>query len=104
MIEAEWHSDKFEQTKWCCNSHLRDVSWLNWNLVIMPNSIYLRENGLTIKRGRPLFQSNDVDFNWSFIRGAILTSVSLFTPLVHSINRLFPKWFNSSIWHQLSLC
>ena len=30
--------------------------------MIMPYSICLRENGLTMERGRPLFQSNDVDF------------------------------------------
>ena len=50
---------------------------------------------------RFLFVSSDVNYIWSSLRHIILTSISLFTPLVRTTTHKFPKWFTPEIRHRL---
>lgn len=51
----------------------------------------------------PILDSNDVDYIWAFLKKIILTSISLFTPIVKTKKVCLPKWFHSGIRHQLHL-
>uniref|UniRef100_A0A1X7SPP3 Endonuclease/exonuclease/phosphatase domain-containing protein n=1 Tax=Amphimedon queenslandica TaxID=400682 RepID=A0A1X7SPP3_AMPQE len=50
----------------------------------------------------PLYDSTDIEFSWSFLRGVILTAISMFTPMVKVRTNKLPQWFTPSIRHQLN--
>ena len=49
----------------------------------------------------PLYLSTDIEFAWKFLKGVLLTSISLFTPLIKIKSASLPRWFTPSIRHQL---
>jgi hypothetical protein len=49
----------------------------------------------------PFYQSNDIEFLWQYLKDTLLPLVSLYTPVVRKHSHTYPKWFNSSIKHQL---
>ena len=51
---------------------------------------------------QPCFSSKDVDFVWQYIKQAISQSVNLFVPYVKLHSNLQPKWFSSTIRHNIN--
>ena len=50
----------------------------------------------------PLFQLYDVEFVWSFLKKAMLYSISLFTPQIRVRTHPYPVWFHSDVRHELN--
>ena len=48
-----------------------------------------------------LFSSIDIEFVWSLLKGIVLHSITLFTPVIKVRSKSYPKWFHSAIHHQL---
>ena len=51
---------------------------------------------------KPMLESYDIEFVWSFLKDILLSAVSIFSPMVRVKSSLFPKWFTSNIRHQLN--
>ena len=49
-----------------------------------------------------MLESHDIEFVWSFLKDTLLSEVSIFSPMVRVKSSSFPKWFTSSIRHQLN--
>ena len=49
----------------------------------------------------PVFESDNIEFIWSFIKSLIYEAMSLFIPKKQVKCRRDPIWFNSDIRHQL---
>ena len=47
------------------------------------------------------YQSSDIEFLWHYIKDTILSSISLYTPVIKKRSHPQPPWFTSSIQHQL---
>ena len=51
---------------------------------------------------RPCFASQDVDYIWSYLKNAICCAIKMFVPRFHLKSKQQPKWFTSSIRHNLN--
>ena len=47
------------------------------------------------------FQTTNIELLWNYLKDCILHLIALFTPPVTKKSQHYPKWFNSSVRHQL---
>ena len=81
-------SKKLSGTSWFYNFQKTDIDSLNEFLLDFDF--------------KPMLESSDIEYVWSFLKSLLLNVIAMFTPLVSVRSKSLPKWFSSNIRHQLN--
>ena len=68
---------------------------LNYKKLTLTMSSYFLDHDFS-----SYYQPSDIEFLWHYIKDTILSSISLYIPVIKKRFHLQPRWFTSSIRHQ----